>query len=198
MGISLADLDAAVEEEVFPHEQSKLSPGLMKRMRYLAEGFPNLFKASNINVPFGFGEDQGPITDKMVISEDLEDTWLKEPVQEGKEVADWESEADNFPTSAKINNWMPKQLKESLGNYPQGVPFVFEDPKVKKLLVPGSISAKNKIFLSNPFTQKDISASPQEIRLITMERLHRRELGEILGLKVLLKGGVPTVFIFVK
>ena len=177
----------AVEEEVIRPEQSKLSPGLVKRMRYLAEGFPALFRASNINVPFGFGEDQGPITDKMCISEGLEDTWLKDPVQEGKVVADWESEADNFPTSAKIYNWMPKQLKESLGNYPQGVPFVFEDPKVKKLLAPGSLSAKNKIFLTNPFTQRDISATPQESKLIAMERLHRRELGEILGLKVLLK-----------
>ena len=185
---SVAGDDAAVEEPTFSN-RGHYAPCL----RRLSLRNPDI--VSNMDpqeIPGGPRAEDRPSRSakkNLKVSETLEDTWLADPVRKGYAVGDWDRRKSDFPQLAKPLSYLAPKKKSGRGNsdstVPQEVPMLFADPKVSDLLHSDSgiesESGKISLLSSEIFIKDFLSASPQDKKLIQIEKVNLQAVGESLA-----------------
>ena len=125
----------------------------------------------------------------LKVTETLTDTWLADPKRKGMAVGDWDEVKSIFPNCATPCASLAPKKKNRAGKtvstvLPE-VPVIFSDPKVSDLLhsESGLEFGGGKISLINSqlFVKEYMAASPQDKKIIQLEKVNLQAVGESLA-----------------
>ena len=126
--------------------------------------------------------------DFLRVNETLDDTWLANPFRKNFTVGDWDLQKDFFPKNKPLTSLAPKKKLgpgRATPNVPQEVPVIFTDPKVSDLLHSDSgleaSFGKISLLSSEIFVKDSINASPQDGKIIQIEKVNLQAVGESLA-----------------
>lgn len=151
-----------------------------------------MYNVDPLEIPGGPRTEDRPsraAKDFLKVTETLEDTWLDNPTRQGYEVGDWDLQKESFPSVAKPLTALAPKRKSGPGRsdsiVPQEVPMIFMDSKVSDLLHSdtGLELSTGKISLINSelFVQDCLPASPQDKKLLQVEKVNLQAVGESLA-----------------
>ena len=127
--------------------------------------------------------------DFLKVTENLDDTWLANPLRKGFDVGDWDLQKESFPPVAKPLTALEPKKKSGPGRsdsiVPQEVPMIFTDSKASDLLHSDSgleLSA-GKISLNNSeiFVKDFLMVTPQDKKLLQIEKVNLQAVGKSLA-----------------
>ena len=150
-----------------------------KVLTTMAEVFPWV-KKDAFDKTRGFPTTKNP-SPKMIIPMEIENSWLAEPPTTGTDTHGYFPAGTKFPTSDKF--LVPKDDTDSdqgsSKNWPNVVPFEFEDPKIHKFLSANSMVQNSKIQLDPEiFEPSFIAADPQD-NFHVIDCLSRKTVTEV-------------------
>ena len=150
-----------------------------KVLTTMAEVFPWV-KKDAFDKTRGFPTTKNP-SPKMIIPMEIENSWLAEPPTTGTDTHGYFPAGTKFPTSDKF--LVPKDDTDSdqgsSKNWPNVVPFEFEDPKIHRFLSANSMVQNSKIQLDPEiFEPSFIAADPQD-NFHVIDCLSRKTVTEV-------------------
>ena len=146
----------------------------------LEKMFPDWIRKDAQDKTRGFASSKTP-SPKMIIPLDVENSWLADPAPVAPDTIGSFPQETKFPSADR--DFVPKeenQIEGSSRNWPNVIPFEFEDSKIHSFITANSLSQNGKIQLDvEIFNPASVHVDPKEENFHVLDVLSRKSLVEI-------------------
>ena len=146
----------------------------------LEKVFPDWIRKDSQDKTRGFASSKAP-SPKMIIPLDVENSWLADPTPIAPDTIGSFPQETKFPSADR--DFVPKeenQIEGSSRNWPNVIPFEFEDSKIHSFITANSLSQNGKIQLdAEIFNPGSVHIDPKEENFHVLDVLSRKSLVEI-------------------